>query len=751
MPQQILPLIPRGATQINGLVSVFRDETNWTYFLATHPIYSHKQGDHKMFRMVTSQLVESGACGQVNIQRTFGVSKSSVIRSVNKLRTGGAEAFFTQRKGRRGGTVFTPIILEQAQRLLDQGRSRKDTAQELGVKYDTLRKAINDGRLIESRDSEAALTKSSRNLVDTTAADGMGTGCTRVGDRILASLGKMVGAPIRFERCLDVPFAGVLCALPALLTNGLLKGAKQFLSQVKGYYTTFHILLLLAFMALCRIKTTEKLKRYSPGEFGKLLGLDRAPEVRCLRRKMDELSAGQGAERWATHLSRYWMENDPEWVGSLYIDGHVRVYHGRLTELPRRYVSRERLCLRGITDYWVNDAIGRPFFVVEKQIDPGLLATLRDDIVPRLLETVPHQPSEEQLQENPYLCRFLLVFDREGYSPAFFKDMWTRYRIGCMTYHKYPGESWPEQWFTEQKVAMPNGEVVKMRLCEMGSLVGSGKDASWMRQVRKLTDSGHQTSLISTAFDLPDTQLAAKMFSRWCQENFFNYMMQHFDIDVLLDYGVTGFPDTEKVINPTWRQLNRSRNSLANKLRYRRARFAEITMHPETSDNPKKYDQWLKKKSELLEGIEMMEAQLNGLKAELKRTQKYIEWKELDDKDKFYRLVPGRKRLMDTIRMIVYRAETAMVGILTGPTVDSSDARSLLQDLFLTEADIVPDPENEKLNIRVHSASRPAANRTLAQLFEHLTHAEIKYPGTELTMTFKLGGYTAPNHAKGVR
>ena len=116
MPQQILPLIPRGATQINGLVSVFRDDAKWTYFLSTHPVYSHKKDDHRMFRMVTSQLVESGACRQIDIQRTFGVSKSSVIRSVNKLRSGGAEAFFTQRKGRRGGSVFTCEVLEQAQR-----------------------------------------------------------------------------------------------------------------------------------------------------------------------------------------------------------------------------------------------------------------------------------------------------------------------------------------------------------------------------------------------------------------------------------------------------------------------------------------------------------------------------------------------------------------------------------------------------------------------------------------------------------
>jgi biotin operon repressor len=165
-------------------------------------------------------LIESGACRQIDIQRTFGISKSSIIRSVNKLRSGGTEAFFVQRRGRRGGKVFTPEVLEQSQRLLDQGYSRKDAALELGIKYDTLRKAINDGRLIESRATESSLTKSSRDVIDMAAANAMGTACTRVGERILASLGKMVGAPVRFERCLDVPKAGVLCAIPALLANG---------------------------------------------------------------------------------------------------------------------------------------------------------------------------------------------------------------------------------------------------------------------------------------------------------------------------------------------------------------------------------------------------------------------------------------------------------------------------------------------------------------------------------------------------
>ena len=749
MPQLILPIIPKGATEINQLVSVYRDEDRWTYFVGTYPIYSHEKSDPLMFRVVTSQLIEAGTCRQIQIIKTFGVSKNSVIRSVNKLRKGGVEAFFKKRPRRRGGNVLTPAVIAKAQGLLDEGYSRADVGRELNVKYDTLRKAIAAGRLSEPGSQAAVISKSSRTVVDKAASEGMGVACTRVDERVLASLGKSMGAAARFETCLDVPKGGVLCSIPALLANGLLHGAKQFLGKLTGYYTIYHVLLLLALMALCRIKTTEKLRGHAPGEFGKLLGLDRIPEVRCLRKKMTELSAHNGAERWAAHLSKYWMDLEPASVGTLYIDGHVRVYNGRLTSLPRRYVSRERLCLRGITDYWVNDAIGRPFFVVEKSIDPGLLETLRKEIVPRLLDDVPDQPSDQKLHENPHLCRFILVFDREGYSPSFFAEMWRTHRVGCLTYHKHPGDPWPEEWFNQHKVAMPAGEVIDMQLCEMGTFVGSGKKAIWMREVRKLTESGHQTSLISTAFDLPHTQLAARMFSRWSQENFFGYMMEHFDIDMVLEYGTTEFPETEKVVNPSWRQLDRSRNSVQNKLRYRRARFTEMTMHPATQEDPAKYRKWVGKKSDLCEEIENYEHELAELKSQIKQIQKHITWGELEDKDKFLRLLPGRKRLMDTVRMIAYRAETVMMGLVTGFGLSPSAARRLLQDLFVTEADILPDTKNNRLTVRVHNASRPAADRALEQLFEHLNNADVKYPGTDMKLVYQIGGISSQNTRHG--
>lgn len=738
--QLILPCIPMGATEINNRVGVFRENDRCTYFLGSYPVASHKADDNRMFRVVTSQLIESGGCRQVEILRTFGVSKSSIIRSVKKLRQGGVEAFFKQRAVRYGGTIFTSEVLEQAQRLLDEEFSRPEVAEKLGIKYDTLRKAINDGRLHESQHKGGISTKSSRDVVDAKAAEGLGTGCTRVGDRIAACFGMGNGAIIKFESCLDVPKGGALCALPALLSNGLLHGVHTFLGEVKGYYQMVHILLLLAFMSLCRIRTVEKLRGHAPGEFGKLLGLDRVPEVRCLRKKLDELSKNDAAQKWSTYLSQHWLQADPEAAGTLYVDGHIRVYHGGQTKLPRKFVSRQRLCLRGMCDFWVNDAVGKPFFVVEKAINPGMIKTLESDIVPRLLDDVPNQPSSEMLAEDPYLSRFNLVFDREGYSPSFFKKMWKKHRISCITYHKYPDDAWPQEWFEKQKVTMPQGEVVTIRLAEMGSRIGSGKDAIWVREVRKLTDSCHQTSLVSTAYGLQHKGLAARMFSRWCQENFFAYMMHHFAIDLLGQYSTEDLFEDEKVVNPTWRTLNKKRNSLQSKLRYRQARFAEMTIHPKVEENTKRYGVWLQKKANLLEEIQHLEHELAEIKATIKETPNYISWGDLEGDDKFQQFVPGRKHLLDTIKMIAYRAETAMAGLLTGPTVDTPASRSLLQDLFTTEADILPDPERKILRIKVHGASRPAANRSLQLLFDQLNETGIRYPGTDMQLVYELGG-----------
>ena len=134
----------------------------------------------------------------------------------------------------------------------------------------------------------------------------MGRGATATIERLAASLGKLDEAAPRFEPVLDVSKGGVLLALPALLVCGLLPHSGKILRLPAGFYGLKTIFLLLAFMALARLKSIEALRYYSPGEWGKLLGLDRAPEVRTLRAKLKTLADQEQAFSRSSELCQEW-------------------------------------------------------------------------------------------------------------------------------------------------------------------------------------------------------------------------------------------------------------------------------------------------------------------------------------------------------------------------------------------------------------------------------------------------------------
>ena len=712
--------------------------------------------------MFTSQLVCHGLCKQSDIVRVFGVSGKSVKRYVAKYRQEGIAAFYQPRKT-RGATVITNELILQAQERLSRGLSRREVADDLGIKYDTLRKAINQGRLREPPSSPhvdvslngqqvastpppnmpsgssppQASDKSHRSEADATAE--MGVGCTRPVERVLAAVGLLNGATTEFQDCRDVTFGGVLCALPALSANGLFSHLSKSFPTLGGYYTTLQVVILLAYMALCRIKTVERLQYESPGELGKLLGLDRVPEVRCLRSKLTELSKDQAPEKWAGFLSRQWLEDDPDLAGTLYVDGHVRLYHGKQTELPKRYVSRQRLCLRGTTDYWVNDALGKPFFRVERPIDHGMLEAIKSDIVPQLLQDVPQQPSAEELQTNPHRCRFVLIFDREGYSPVFIKEMWETHRIACITYHKFPKEAWPVEEFVETQMTLPRGETVSIKLAERGSWIGSKRDGLWVREVRKLNPDGHQTSLISSAYEHQALVDASDLFSRWSQENFFRYAMENYGIDLLSEYQTEVIPGTNRpVVNPRWREVDSLIRSVQGKLTRKQAEFAAHTICPEMDQAA--LPKWEERKRALREAIEPLEQELVRLKQQRQTTPHHLKWEDYPVAEKFERLSPSRKRLMDTVRMIAYRAETAMVRIVREVLAREDDARSLIRDLMRSEADLSPDLAAGTLTIRVHPMANPRNNRAIEHLLTELNNTESNYPGTTLKLVYHLVG-----------
>jgi len=562
----------------------------------------------------------------------------------------------------------------------------------------------------------------------------LGYGATRSLDRVAAALGSLEAAPIEFEPIADVPNGGVLLALPALLANGLLQHTRDLYSLPRGFYGIESIFLLLALMALARIKSIEQLRYEAPGEWGKLLGLDRIPEVRTLREKLTILSHEPGqASRWNTKLAVDWMTADPESAGVFYADGHVRVYHGSLTKLPRHYVARQRLCLRSTTDYWINALDGRPFFLVTKDVDPGLVSALRSELVPWLEKNLPVDGNQTKDDNGSMNYRFTLVFDREAYSPNLFKEMKDK-NIAVLTYHKYPGENWPQEEFVEHQVRLVGGEVETMKLAERGTQL---PNAFWVREVRKLTASGHQTAIVSTDYRMELTSLAASMFARWCQENYFKYMREHFNLDRLVEYGTEAVPDTTLVVNPAWRKLDGQIRGKNGQLQRQLAAFGELGLEGKLTEA--EVESYQKRQGELQENIAHMRQEIDQLKETRKQTPHHITVKELPKEDRFDRLQTEKKRFVDTIKMIAYRAETNMAYLLRPHMSHADEARSLLQQVYDTEADLQPDLAANTLTVKLHHLTQAAHDEAMRHLIEELNATETVFPGTNLKLVYKLG------------
>jgi len=557
-------------------------------------------------------------------------------------------------------------------------------------------------------------------------------GCTRVEERMAAAFGELEEARVEFSFALDVRFGGVLFALPALLINGLLRHSEKHFSLPKGFYGLSCIFILIAFMALARIKSIEGLRRCPPGDLGKLLGLDRVPEVRTLREKLEYLCEQGDVSEWSADLSRDWMAGNPNLAGYLYVDGHVRVYHGKQTKLPKRYVARERLCLRGTTDYWVNDALGQPFFSVDAPVNPGLLEMMRSEIVPRLEQDIPNQPSKAELEASPWLFRFALIFDREGYSPGFFLEMLKK-RIVCYTYRKYQSEDWDRCEFSRHEVRFPDGEVVEMELAERGTHLG-GK--IWVREIRKLTNSGHQTALVTTDFLSDAARIAGSMFSRWSQENFFKYMMQHFGIDKLLEYKTEPIAETTRVVNPVYRGLDGKIRSNNGKLARRKAKFGAIVLEGELEKE--KVEEYERKKAELQEEISFLDKETDELKTRRKECSRHITFAELPEGEQFSALANDKKQIVDTIKMIAYRAETAMANLIKPYMTDKREARALLRQIFAGEADLKPDEDNKTLTVSLHNLTNPVSDRVVRNLCQELNATKTIFPGSNLRLVYKL-------------
>jgi hypothetical protein len=712
-----LPLQPAQAESINAVLAIMREGDEVAYFACGVPVFVHAKGDAPGQRLAAVQMMELGLARQDELSAALEVNRTTLYRQSRKVKAEGVLGVVDGKRGPRGPHRFNAEKRAQAQGLLAQGLSLRQTAKRVGVDEATVRLAVRTGDL---KPAKTGSLPGPSERSQRAARGAGGVAVQRHTERALARMGQLQEAAPQFVAAEAVRYGGAMLALPAMLALGLLEAGEQAYGSLKnGFYGLRATLLILTFMALLRLRSPEQLQGHPPGELGVLLGLDRAPEVKTLRRKLWELSARQQAAQFSRQLAQRWVSENADAVGLLYVDGHVRPYHGTTHKLPKAWVARRRLCMPATTDIWVNQQDAQPLFVVSAAANDKLLAMLRQEILPQVRELVGER-------------RVTLAFDREGWSPKFFQEVFAQ-GFDVLTYRKGAYAQWPKRAFRTVE-AIVDGRKVSYELAERSVRVLPGFR---MREVRRLCENGHQTSIVTTRTDWPIEVVAYRMFERWTQENFFRYMRQHFALDALVNYQVEPADPERTIPNP-------ERKALAKALRASRAALQQLEQA---------YGQQARANREAqrptMRGFKIAQAKLNRqlreaeanyeqLRARFAQLPKRVPLNAVLDEAEIVRLAPEAKHLTDTIKMLAFRAETALVRCLTLNGVRTEDdGRALVREMLLSSADIVPQAAEQRLLVRVHSLANPRHNKALAKLCETLNTLELRYPGTDLTLVYE--------------
>src|SRR5215472_13197696 len=553
LTQLPLPLLPAGAAEIApGVGLVTGDDGGGLVSVHGLATFAWDAGDEAGRRLAAVQLVRLRAVSQVRAAAAFGVDPVTVWRWDQALAAGGAAGLVPARRGPKGASQLTARLAARIRDLDAAGATLGEIAAATAVSTFSVRNAL--GRVASAGQHAAAGAAAGRSGL--AAGDGEeGEGAVvpvlpapvpRDGERALARWGLLgEGAVPVFTAGARYPLAGLLLALPALEGTGLLGAAREVYGRVRdGFYGLGATLLTLVCLALAGEPRAEGATRVPPAALGRVLGLDRAPEVKTIRRKLAELAAAGKAAELVMALARRHAAARPDALGFLYADGHARVYYGTRT-VQKTHVARLKFPAPATMETWVTDGGGDPVFMVVAEPSDSLAGELR-----RLLPDLRGIVGQGR--------RVTVCFDRGGWSPALFADI-TAAGFDLLTWRKGPAPDLPAEVFTTVSCTDDRGRAHEYELAdttvELGISEGPRKGQTvTLRQVtRRVPAKGggtRQIHALTSRDDLPPGEVCWRMSSRWREENYFRYARTRFALDALDSYAA-GPDDPDRMVpNP---------------------------------------------------------------------------------------------------------------------------------------------------------------------------------------------------------
>ncbi len=743
LTQVPLPLLPGDAAEIAPGVGVVAGPDGggvvWVHGLAT---FAWDPGDEAARRLAAVQLVQLKAATKVQVAQAFGVIPVSVWRWARALAAGGVAGLVPAAKGPRRASKLTPQVIGRIRELDRHGAGKAAIAAAAGVSESSVRGVLRPARPAAGG---ADGVPAGRDLAGTDT--GMGAAepepdalavlpdpVPRDAERALARFGLLgEGAAPVFTPGARYPLAGLLLALPPLAGTGLLDCARQVYGRLRnGFYGLEVMLVVLVFMALLREARAEGATRIPPDALGRVLGLDRAPEVKTIRRKLAELAAAGKAADLQLALARHHAAATPGTLGFLYIDGHTRAYFGK-RDIQKMHLARLKFPGPATEETWVTGSAGDPLLVVMAQPSSSLAAQIRD-LLPALRGIA--GPAAK-----PVLC-----FDRGGWSPALFADIIDA-GFDLLTYRKNDtGNDIPDLPGTAFAMASCAGDDGREHTYDLADTttrltVSEGEHKGRVLTLRQVTrrkpGDPRQVRILTTrpAADLPAAAVIYRMTSRWREENYFRYGRAHFALDALDSYAITAEDPGRMVPNPAKKTaaatVKTAKKTLASAEAARQEKLTALHS-PAPGTSAMITNTTL---ARLDAPVQAARRDLAAAQAAARAVPAKIPLAEHNPA--MVKLDTETKLITHAIRMAACNTETILARALNGRYARAGDeAYALIREALHASGDITIS--GTALHIRLDPLSAPRRTRALAALCEQLSTTRTCYPGTHLVLRYEV-------------
>jgi prepilin-type processing-associated H-X9-DG protein len=552
----------------------------------------------------------------------------------------------------------------------------------------------------------------------------------------LARFGLITAAAPVFTACARAPLAGLLLAVPALAATGLLQSAHSVYGGFgNGFYSLDTMLCESVFRALLGQARAEGATRIDPPALGRVLGLDRGPEVKTIRRKIGYLAGAGRAGEWITAMARRHLAARPAQAAVLYVDGHVRAYQGT-RRIAKTHVPRLKFPAPATVETWVADAGGDPLLVVLAQPAASLASELRR-LIPELRDLVGGGR------------RVLVGFDRGGWSPTLFADLHAA-GLDTLTWRKGSIPDLDETLFIQHSHLDEHGRTHTWRLAdtqvELAIADGPRKGEVFaMRQISLFDDAAtRQMHILTTRTDLTPAEIRYRMGSRWRQENHYRYARIHFDLDSHDTYRACDDDPTRMVPNPakktSYQHIEKARRTLDSaETASDAALLAAHSPQPGTS-------------------VMLTNQMINTINADVHAAHTALDialaaHQALPARIPLAQVNPGQQ-VLDTetklihhaIRIAAYNTTRSLARAITTNTSYTradDEAHTLIRTALNGSGDIIPD--HDTLHIRLDPLPAPRHTTAIDELCRILNDTHTIYPGTTLTLRYSIKPHRRPH------